>query len=258
MATWNKIKFFYDTMLGCAGSTLTATSTAAGDYSVGYLYNMLEVNMWKAATAADPHCITYDAGAGNSKTADYLAISGHNLKAMGAAVALQHSSDDITYADAFTAFTPSSDTVVLKEFPLTAPYRYWRLKIIGMTAPPYMTICIWGNKTELDYATATFDPYEQAAHASVNLSYGGYVAGVHTQYTERRMNLKFEGADLSLYGKVKAWWETSGLKNFFLAWETANNPDDVFLLRPDTRFYNPLRAGGLYRDITINLTGRRE
>lgn len=261
MSQWAKIKFYYETMLGSTGSVLTATSTAPGDYSVAYLYNMLEINRWMTADGTNPHYISYDAGAGNAKTADYLAVLGHNLKSAGATVVLQYSNDNATYYDAFTAFAVAADTVVLKEFASPGAYRYWRLVIYvptGLTVPVHMAVCIWGNTTELDYATASFDPHEQEAKADINLSYGGYVAGVHTRYIERSMTLRLDDADSILYAKIKTWWETSGLKNFFVAWETANNPSEVFLVRPDARFSNPLKNGGLYRDININLKGRKE
>ncbi len=262
MATWAKIKFFYDIMLGTAGSSLTATSTASGDYSVNYLYNMLETNMWKAANTNTPMYIAYDAGAGNAKTADYMVILGHNLKTIGASIVLQYSTTGAWAGEeigVFAGFSPDADTVILKEWAALATARYWRLKITGvLSAPPYMTLLIWGLKTELDYATASFDPYEQEAKANINLSQGGYVTGVHTQYAERSLQLRFDDADATLYGKIKTWWDTSGLKNFFVAWETANNPNDIWLMRPDTKFSNPLMNGGLYRSISVNLKGRKE
>ncbi|MBI5599208.1 MAG: hypothetical protein HY890_05655 [Deltaproteobacteria bacterium] len=259
MATWAKIKFFFDTMLGSTGSTLTATSTATGDYAASYVYNWLETNMWKAANTTTPMYLSYDAGSGNTKTADFLAILGHNLKTIAAIVTLQYSSNGSTYTDAFTGEAPAADTVYLKEFTSPGAYRYWRLKITGtLSAAPYLTLCIWGNETALDYATASFDPYEQEVKAAVGMSQGGYVTGIHTEYTERSLSLRFEDADSTLYGKVKTWWDTSGLKNFFVAWETANNPSDVWLMRSDEKFSNPFKAGGLYRDITVNLRGRKE
>lgn len=258
MAVWAKIKFFWETMLGSTGSTLTASSTDAGDYSASYLYNMMETNGWKAGVSAGPHYITYDAGAGNVKTADYIAILGHNLGSSGAALSLQFSSDGAAYTDSFTPFMPSSDKALLKEFTSPGNYRYWRVSITGTSVPPYMALCIWGNKTELDYASSDFDPYGQEIKASENLSQGGFLAGIHEQYTERSMSIRFADADALLYGNIKDWWEKSGLKNFFLAWESANNPDDIYLVRPDARFSNPLKSGGLYRDITINLKGRKE
>lgn len=261
MAQFAKFKFFFDTMLGSTGSSLAASTTASGDYNAVYLYNMLETNLWKAAGVTSPCYLTYDAGSGNTKQADYLAIIGHNLFSAGATVTLQYSTDNFAadINDAFTAFAPSADTVVLKEFTSPAAKRYWRLKISGtLSAAPYMALCIWGLKTELDWASASFDPYEQDVKAAVGLSQGGYVTGVHVEYTERALNLVIEDADAALYAKVKDWWDRSGLKNFFVAWDTTNNPNDVWLMRPDTRFSNPFKMGGLYRDITINLRGRKE
>jgi len=259
MSAWAKIKFFWETMLGSVGSSLVATTTATGDYLAAYIYNMLETNMWKAANTTAPMYLTYDAGSGNTKTADYLAIIGHNLNTIGATITLQYSTNGSTWSDAFTGVAPSSDNVYLKEWTDPGAKRYWRLRIAGtLSAAPYLTLCIWGSKTELDYATAAFDPYEQEVKAAVGMSQGGYVTGVHAQYAERSLDLKFEDADSTLYNKVKTWWDTSGLKNFFVAWETANNPNDVYLMRPEAKFSNPLINGGLYRDITVGLKGRKE
>ncbi|MEE9614857.1 MAG: hypothetical protein V3W31_07930 [Thermodesulfobacteriota bacterium] len=264
MATWSKVKFYYDTMLGSSGSTLTATSTeSTGDYDADYIHNWLETNMWKAEDVglADPQYITYDAGAGNTKQADYLAILGHNMNTAGATVTLQYSTDNFAadINDAFTGEAPSADTVYLKEFTDPGAKRYWRLKISGHgSTTPYMAVCVWGRKTELDYATASFDPYEQETKAKVGVSYGGYVTGIHTQYTERELRFRFDDSDAALYSKIKAWHDDHGLKNFFVAWESANNPADVWLMRPSTRFRNPFNRTGLMRDVTIQLTGRKE
>jgi hypothetical protein len=262
MATWAKIKFFYGTMLGSTGSTLTAGSTdSSGDYDVDYIYNMLETNLWKAANTASPVYLTLDLGVGNTADADYIAIIGHNLNTIGATVDLEYSATGAWAGEEVSLLSeaPSADTVYLKEFTAPGAKRYWRLKISGtLSAAPYLAICIWGLTTELDYATASFDPYAENVKAAVGLSQGGYVTGIHEKYAERMLSLKFRDADSTLYNKVKGWWDTSGLKNFFVAWETANNPTDVYLMRPGTRFNNPLTNAGAYRDITIKLKGRKE
>ena len=261
MAEWAKVKFFWETMLGSTGSTLTASSTdGVSDYNVTYIYNMLETNRWKAATATGPHYITCDGGAGSSKNADYLAISGHNLNKVGASVTLQFSTDNfnLDVNNAFLAEAVPSDKVYLKEFIAPGLKRYWRLKITGTTAPPEAALCIWGEKTELDYMTGSFDPDGEDISANINVSYSGYVTGIHQQYSERRLMINFQDGDPALYQKVKSWWEGSGLKNFFVGWETANRPDEVYLMRPGTSFVNTFTYGGAYRNITIKLSGRKE
>jgi len=136
--------------------------------------------------------------------------------------------------------------------------RHWRLRMTGHSSAPFMNICIWGDKTVLDYASASFDPYDETVQANLNISNTGYLMGVHKRYSERNMSLVFRSADASLYAKVRSWWEKSGLGNFFVAWERGNNPDDVFLMYPDKRFSNPVTNGGVFRDINIKLKGRKE
>jgi hypothetical protein len=270
MADWAKIKFFWDTMLGAVDSTLAADSTeSTGDFNVDYIFNMLETNMWKSANTTDPQYITFDAGVGNTKSADFLAIIGHNLNTISATVTLQYSTDNFSgdINDIFSAEMPSADTVFLKEF-VTQDKRYWRLKISGApSAVPFLTICIWGNKTELDFAELNTDPHAQTAKANINMTQGGVIAGIHTKFIERSLVLRFNGVSVpngweadsdNIYTKIFDWWNTSGLKNFFVAWETANRPDDVYLMHPDPTFNNPLVRGGVYRDVTINLKGRLE
>ncbi len=263
MADWAKIKFFWDTMLGSSGSTLTATNTdTSGDYDVGYIHNMLETNSWQASSATTPIYITCDAGAGNTRDADFLAIIGHNLSTAGATITLQYSATGAWAGeeiDAFTAEAVAADTVYLKEFTAPGAKRYWRLKITGtLSGAPNLSICIWGEKTELDYATASFDPHAEFVRAKVNLSQGGFVTGIHSSYSERELTLSFSQADQALYAKVRSWWEGSGLNNFFLAWDTANNPSEVWLMRPNTNFFNPLTNGGALRNISVSLRGRKE
>ncbi|MBE7415988.1 MAG: hypothetical protein HS130_12540 [Deltaproteobacteria bacterium] len=257
MADWAKIKFFWKNMLGSDGSILSASSTFPG-FDVACISNMMETNMWVAADAAGPHHITYDAGAGNLEEADYLAISGHNLSTTGARVSLQYSSNGEVYEDAFTLFTPGSDRTFVKEFPSPGAYRFWRLAIENATAAPCITICAIGTGTELDYATSSFDPHEEETKASVNISQGGFLAGAHSHYIERSISLRFDDADPALYEKIAEWRALSGLKNCFVMWEPSGHQEEVFLMRPEPRFHNPLKHGGKRRDITLHLTGRKE
>lgn len=135
--------------------------------------------------------------------------------------------------------------------------RYWRLRFTGHAAAPEVAICIWGNKTEIKRALL-FDPYEEEIKANVVKGPTGYVLGVHNQYRERRMDLRFNNVDSATYQKLKAWWDGSGLRNFFVAPDRRNYPDDVFLMMPDPRFRNPFIHGGTRREVNLTLTGRRE
>lgn len=263
MTQWAQPRIYYHAINNPAvspGSTLAATTTASG-FSVANVYDMREGTWWKAANTTTPMYITLDTYATDVFDADYIAVCGHNLKTVGATIGLHYSTDNFAsdIHDAFTPFAPSSDKAFVKEFTSPGAKRYWRLYLTGtLSAAPQIAIAVWGKKTTLDYATAAFDPYEEEVKAAVNLSQGGVMAGINIAYSERSLALRIDDADAALYAKVKGWWDVSGLKNCFVAWDYANNPADVWLMRPDMKFSNPFKGGGLYRDIAINLKGRKE
>lgn len=262
MAIWNKVKFFYDTMLDDTGSTLTATSTeSTGDYDVAYLFNFLEVNSWQAedTAIADPQYITLDLGVGNTATCDYLVILGHNLNTAGVTVTLQSSVDlaFTTPLDAFTGEAPTADTIYHKEFSAPTTQRYWRLKIAGHgSTAPFMGICVWGTTTEVDYVTSSFDPDSQTIIGEVSRAYDGTATGFHTKYRERNLNLTINDASTTVRDKIKTWfegtWRPFFIKHGILA------TDDVYHMWTDPTMNNPIQDNGTYWDINLSLKGRKE
>lgn len=104
---WAKPTIYYDYDL----SGLVASSELTG-YEASKLLDRLESTWWKSANATVPMYITFDAGSGNTITADYLAISGHNLNTIGALITLQYSSNnfDVSGSDLLTNGGFGSDT----------------------------------------------------------------------------------------------------------------------------------------------------
>jgi len=176
------------------------------------------------------------------------------------------SNSDTTYADGailkIASSVLSTDTNEPFDAANQTPFRYWRRKIGGtLTAAPKAAISIWGNKTELDLARASYDPHGETVKANINIGSTGYLLGIHRRWSERNMSLSFPDMDAAFYAKITTWWETSGLNNFFVAWEHANNPDDVWLMHPDLKFNNPISVvinDSAYRDVTVKLKGRKE
>lgn len=262
MTEWAKIKFFWDQILNNEGSSLVADSTdTMADYDVDYLFNIMETNFWRSASTTDPQYITLDLGVSGDADADYLAILGHNLNTIGAIVTLQYSNDNFSgdINDAFTGEAPAADTVYLKRFTAPSAQRYWRLKLSDtMSAAPFMAICIWGEETELDWVQTAFDPHAETVVANRTVSYAGFITGTHIRHTERTLQLSWNEVESALYDKVRAWWDGSGLNNFFVAWDVTNNASDVYLMRPDMTFNAPFSGKGDLRNITIRLKGRKE
>ena len=198
-----------------------------------------------------------------SAEADYMVLYGHNLNTIGATAVLQYSTDNFVsdVNDVFTPEAPTADTAYLKTFSNPGLHRYWRLKITGtLSAAPFLRISAWGLQTELDFASVSFDPNQQDTNANINETQGLFLAGIHVKSIQRRLSIRFTNKAPVLYDKIETWHESHGLKQFFIAWELGNNPSDVWLMRSAPRFNNPLRSTGdnSRRDITLNLTGRKE
>lgn len=264
MADWQKVKAFWDTMLGRTGSVLLATTTESdGDFDADYVYNWLEINGWKANDTTVPMYLTLDLGVGNAEDADYLILYGHNFNTIGATVVLQYSTDNFAgdINDAFTPEAPSADTVYLKTFTGPGPKRYWRLKITGtLSAAPFIRLAPWGLQTELDFASIAYDPHQQNTNANISETQGLFVSGIHIKSIQRRLSIRFNNKTSVLYDKVATMHDTHGLKQFFIAWELGNYPDEVWFVRPSPNFNNPLRGDGTNtkRNVTLNLVGRKE
>lgn len=260
------VTFFYKTMLGSTGSTLLATSTATGDYAVTNIYNWFETNTWKASSTVAQN-ITFDTT--NSTGADYFAMAGHNIGTLGATITLKTSTSGAWAGEEVMVFstTVPNDNLFLKEFSNPGNIAHWRLSLstYASTVAPYMAVAVWGEKTVMSggnsfdgYIQGSFDPYGQTRHSNVNMTQNGYMAGIHNKYTERMFSLSFLNASTATYTKVKTWWENHGLKNFIVAWDSTGHSTDIFLMRAaDGGFVNPININK-YRDITINLTGRKE
>jgi len=255
----SKLKFFWQNMLGSTGSTISApTTNSTGDYSIDYVHNWLEVNSWKEMSTAisTARAINFDAGAGNTYPADYLAIYGHNLN--GSTITLTASSDNFAAStNLAVSFVAGTTGAILSEFTSPGSFRYWRMTFSRSTVTEsYISILSLGTKTELDYIQAPFDPYGQEIKANINKSQGGYISGIHTKYTERQLSINLSNQSTGIYASVKTWFETHGPKNFIMAWDSTGSSADVWLVRPYLKFDNPINFDHL-RDIRIELTGRK-
>jgi hypothetical protein len=251
--TWAKPKLFYKHGL----SGLVATSTASG-YDIENVLNRLEVLKWISALTTTQY-ITFDAGAGEAVTADYIIIHGHNLNTAGATITLQYSDDNFSADtnDAFTGEAPTTDKTYLKEFTEVAE-RYWRLKIENATVAPQISIMYWGETVELEYCENDFDPNATTDNAMMNKSQTGFILGIYNKYKERSFMLSWTEAEADLYDELKDLEDTIGRQNFVIAWESDVHSSDVYLVYSEADFNNPYVRQAQYRNAKLQLKGRAE
>ena len=233
-------------------SGLVASAEADG-YGVDNLLIFLEGSLWKGIGTGD-HTITFDAGSGNTITADFIGIANHNLS--GVTFKLQYSTDNFSgdINDA-VSFSPTDNFPFLKEF-TSQDKRYWRIQLTALTAIPFMGIAYWGDRVEWDFPSL-FDPNAEEDQATINESKTGYLLGINTKFIQRTIDVKFTGVldGSSLWLALRAWWDNHGMSLFFITWDIENHPDDVYFIRPDKKFRGPF-ISSVYRDVSLKFIGR--
>lgn len=146
---------YFDDLLN-TGHTVSANTEASG-FEVWHVANGRRSadDYWAPTTANTDAWVKVDCGA--AKSADFIAIDrGHNLE--GRTVALQTSSDDVTWTSVFSVTFPSSDaadTAIsaaagayteegawVKTFTSTSA-RYWRLHITAAASYTPRVVGLW-------------------------------------------------------------------------------------------------------------------
>jgi hypothetical protein len=246
--SWGNVTFLYDNI-----GVYTATSEESG-FEDDNLTDGLESTHWTATSTATQELI-HDAGLGNTVTADFMALGGHNLS--GCTVTLKESSDAISYSDVVAGFVVSDNKSLAKFFTSTTN-RAFKVIISGASVASYVTTLYIGEKVELKKANL-YDPYRRKRSQEITYTEGGRVAGAVINFTERLVNLKFKNCINALYAKVDTWFTGHGLKVFFMLWEPTSHSADVWpVISIDSDFNAPYVVSGELRDISIGLRGLAE
>lgn len=247
----------YDNRL--ADGTPTATTTASG-YDVKNLTDWRPYTYWKAGSNAIQY-ITIDCGA--AKSADSLAIYGHDLLTRGAQVSVECSSDNfaLDITQALAPFAPSNNKAIFKTF-TSQSKRYWRLKITNLTAACYIAILDIGPRLEMERPPLSdFDPIGEKPVSESEINVEGQLLGVVNRIIEKRIDASFVVGDSWFNQTFLSAWDNhlSLLKPFFWANDIATYPDQVFLVRiaPDFSLQVPYMAPG-YRRLSLEFVGVKE
>lgn len=253
MAQQKPIIMFDNRLNDC---TPTATSTAVG-YDVLNLRDLRPYTWWKATSTATQYITTPLAGA---KTANCLAIYGHNLGTIGATVSVECSSDnfqtDVTVA--LAGFVPMNDKAILKTFTQLSK-QDWRLKITGASAAAQMAILCIGDKLQFErFVTGNFDPNEEEIKGRSLKDDDGQLLGADIDHIKVAVSVSWKYLTPSwVKNSFRPAWDSHirRLKPFFFAWDPGDHPDEVYFVRvPDGHRlrmpYDPVR-----RSLTLDLHG---
>lgn len=238
--------------------SLSAAYTAAG-YDVANIKDLRPYTLWKGTTAS-PQYITVNCG--SARAADAIGICGHNLKTVNATVSVENSSNGSSWTTVLSGFLPSSDNALVKLF-TSDTKQYWRIKITGHTAAPYMGVAILGSRMTFPAPCETpHTAFDQGIDAVTNVSDTGTILGSVVRSRPYLLDATFALLTRSwVFDTFLPFWDTHGslLKPFFWAFDLDVYPDLVYFSQftDDMRLKLPMTVLGYIDAISLSMRAVR-
>ncbi len=173
----------------------------------------------------------------HSKAATAFAVAGHNLGSTGCGIALQKSSDNVTWTDVVATISPATDHVIWRDFnSVSAPY--WRIKVTGGAGKqrPSIGMVAFGEYLELPYFFPPgFNIYQQRVQGRVDESPNGRPLGRGVRDVPRRIRIEQDWiTETQMVDDVLDWLDHAGANltsvrgtgrglPFFLQWEDTDH-----------------------------------
>ena len=240
--------------------TPTATGTAPG-YDVLNVRDLRQFTYWKDSSAGSARAILVDCG--QPKTADTVAMIGHNFGTGQSAFDVEVSSNGTNWSQVLAPVSPSNDKAILKTFPKQTA-RFWLFGYSSPSIPAQISILMLGERITFPYPPQTpFAPESVKVEAEATRSKTGQLLGAVVRYKPFSISPRWTNLP-------RAWVETtyqafienyaSELKPFFWAWDLENYPADVrfVTIDPDAAQEAPVSVLGYYDSISLPMIGVRE
>lgn len=122
-----------------ASATLGGASTIAGGEAANAVTGST-YDKWRPVASGTTRRLSFDFG--TARTISFAAIAAHNLGTLGRTVAVQRSSDDVTWTDAGCGTVTATDNGVIA-FRMVATgqdFRYWRFNFTGMDSADLLSV----------------------------------------------------------------------------------------------------------------------
>lgn len=217
----------YDNAFDQSGVTITASGAAlASGFPVTNAYDYrLHTSVKTGATGL--LIIHVDAGVGNTISANYLAIAGHNLVTQGVTAKLQYSDNDSTWTDHITGV---GNTGASFGYDATVEaHRYWRIRVASSAAGTYISQAMFGQALQCRPIGQGFTPsvYQHyKAQSAINRD-GQYIGNV-VKPVPMALKIKQRGINPADF---RTDWvpflEHARSKPFFFCWDYENYPEEA-------------------------------
>ena len=235
----------------------SATDTAGG-YDVANISDLRPYTWWKAASAGTKYLTV---NCGENKSADSLAVIGHNLYTADAGVSVESSANGSDWTERLAAFTPASDRAFAKIF-TTASAQYWRIKIVTAALAANIAVAIVGERMDFErYPAGPFDPARETLNAVSARSKHGHLIGAALANIAVDINAEFKMLTPAwIESDFRAVWDDhiSQIKPFFFCWDLTNHATDVFFVCVPAEFTLSMPFDPYRRSLSLNMEGIKE
>lgn len=217
----------YKNLFTTTGVTVSASSDQTG-FEKENAYDWKPYSWWKPV-GTGTH--TLDASFGAAKSADYMAISGHNLSDVGGSVKPQYSTDGgSNWSDADTGVTPADNSTIFIAF-TSVQAADWRIEVTNASSEALIGVVSIGEMTELEVGmTAGFTPPHLARDHKyyTSVSQGGVFLGKSLRQITYSTKIDLKNLTPEW---VRTTWEDfldhAQVKPFFFSWDSENHSDEA-------------------------------
>lgn len=246
----------YETLYTTTGVTVTESDEVVGFESEN-AYDWKQYDWWKQSALGTSWL---RASFVSAKSADYMAVFGHNLADVGGSVKPQYSTDGGTiWLDADTATTPANgDTIFVSFTPVSAAD--WRCLVVTTTGQSIIAGIMIGEAMVLDrglrsgFKPPTLSPIKKFKGAMSEL-------GVNLGGTVKSAGIK---GDIALKDVDPAWVRSDWialiehlniLRPAVFSWDYESNEDEACLIWVTKQISAPRYSSTLYMDVSLAFEG---
>lgn len=245
----------YKNLFTTTGVTVSASTEATG-YEKENAYDGFGYDWWKPTATGDS---TLKVSFAANQTADYVAIWGHDLSDHTSTYKVQHSDDDITYTDAFTAVTPTDNNTIYKSF-TSSSHKYWQIVINNPSTIAVIAGVQIGetmempHNAEVGFAVPTIAP--KVEYKTARSESGAFIGGSQL-HKGVEGTINFTNIDPAW---VRSDWEpfithVQTPAVFVMAWDTVTYTDEIILGWGRGNVSSPTYSSPLYMSFSMDYEG---
>lgn len=217
----------YDNAFEQSGVTISLSSwSPPTGFGLANAYDYKTHTAIKTDTSGASY-IKLDAGVGNTISADYFGVVGHNLFP-STTVGIESSTDDVSYTTRITS-SPTDDGVIFARMSSVISARYWRFLVSSSSAGKLVSHVSFGQALQLRPLNAGLRPPVNELFEALNVIGGdANFLGRSVVRKPQTLTIRQTGINPADYRtNYKPFVDHALRKPFFFSWDYENYSDEA-------------------------------